>query len=130
MLSASYHICYWILSIAAAAVYQGMAVGLGYGEDIFRKSLLPLMVFALYIIWSGPRHHSTSWHAYQKAATGCLMVCLGAVTEFVYIPGGSAKPLKEIVHVLLAFSAIGTLESIRQNVSRHSVLDTLTQVLT
>ena len=58
------------------------------------------------------------------------MVCLGAVTEFVYIPGGSAKPLKEIVHVLLAFSAIGTLESIRQNVSRHSVLDTLTQVLT
>lgn len=125
MLSAKYHTCYWILSITAATVYHGMVTGLGYREDYFRKALIPLMAFALYIIGNDPRVRSRLWwHGYQKAATACLMVCLGAVAEFVYIPGGSAKPLKEIVHVLLAFSAVGTLESIRQNVSTAPALDT------
>lgn len=50
MLSARHHVCYWILSITAALVYQGLVTGLGFQENSFRIALIPLMGFAIYII--------------------------------------------------------------------------------
>lgn len=117
MLSARHHVCYWILSITAVLVYQGLVTGLGFQENSFRIALIPLMGFAIYIIWNGPGHLSSEWHVHLQAATACLMVCLGSVSGHLEMSDASAEQVKPIFHTFLAFSTISALESIRQNVS-------------
>lgn len=117
MLSARHHVRYWILSMTTALVYQGLVTGLGFQENFFRIALIPLMGFAIYIIWNGPGHFSREWHVYQQAAMACLMVCLGSVSGHLDISDASVEQVKPIFHTFLAFSAISALESIRQNVS-------------
>jgi hypothetical protein len=123
MLSARHHVCYWILSITAALVYQGLVTGLGFQENSFRIALIPLTGFAIYIIWNGPGHLSSEWHVHLQAAMACLMVCLGSVSGHLEMSDASAEQVKPIFHTFLAFSAISALESIRQNVSHPPILN-------
>ncbi|RSL65639.1 hypothetical protein CEP54_004122 [Fusarium duplospermum] len=115
MLSARHHVCYWILSITAALVYQGLVTGLGFQEEIFRMALIPLMGLAIYILWNGPGHLPSEWHIHQQVATACLMVCLGSVSGHLDLSDASVEKVKPMFHTFLAFSTISALESIRQN---------------
>ena len=122
MLSATYHLYYWTTSVTAAVIYHGLVTNLGWDEAIFRKLIVPLGAYAVHLIWAGPRLRSRSWHLLYFAATGCLMVSMGAVAESFFIPRGCVKQIKGAIHTLLDFSTVGTLEPVRQNVSRPAPL--------
>lgn len=50
------------------------------------------------------------------------MVCLGTAADEFIIPSCENGQIKGVIHTLLAFSVIGALEPIRQNVSQESFL--------
>ncbi|KAH7011836.1 hypothetical protein EDB80DRAFT_891603 [Ilyonectria destructans] len=115
MLSVKYHLSYWAISATAAVVYHALVATVGWNEANFRKLLVPLAAYTLYLVYTGPRIRSKPWHICHFAAIGCLVVSLGAITEYFFIPGVSVTPIKGVIHTILAFSAIGALEPLRQN---------------
>lgn len=123
MLSVKYHLSYWAISATAAVVYHALVATAGWNATNFRKLLIPLAAYTLYLVYNGPRIRSKSWHICHFVATGCLMVSLGAIAEYLFIPGVSVTPIKGVIHTILAFSAIGALEPLRQNVCPSIILD-------
>lgn len=115
MLSAKYHLIYWVTSAASAATYRGLISGLGLDEATPRTLLIPLGAYALYVLLVGPRTRQSN--GFHIATTGLLMVLLGTVAECFYLPGVDPRETKEIAHTCLAFSAAASLEPVRQNVS-------------
>ncbi|KAH6985770.1 hypothetical protein BKA56DRAFT_670020 [Ilyonectria sp. MPI-CAGE-AT-0026] len=115
MLSVKYHLFYWAISATAVVVYHALVAAAGWNEANFRNLLIPLAAYTLYLVYTGPRIRSKAWHICHFAATGCLVVSLGAIAEYFFIPGVSVAPIKGVIHAILAFSAIGALEPLRQN---------------
>jgi hypothetical protein len=116
MLSVKHHICYWLVSATAASSYHVLVSELGYPEAAFQLLLILLGTHAVYIIWTGP--YRQSWPSLHLAATGCLLVSLGAATRYVHVPGYDVKPIEGAIHTLLAFATLGALEPVRQNASK------------
>jgi len=116
MLSASHHIAYWAISATAAATYQFLVSRTEIPESVFRHSFKLLAGYMFYILWRGPRQRSCPpW--IHHLLTGCTILSLGAATDFVQlVPDVDASRIQFPVHILLAFTALGTLESVRQNV--------------
>lgn len=120
MLSLRYHMTYWAVSAAAVTFYDGLVNRLGWDQALLRKLLIPLGAYAVYQIWSGPRPCTRGQNLCHIAATGLLTVLLGSVAELFFLPNAAPGQLRAPAHALLAFSAVGLLEPIRQNVS-HSL---------
>ncbi len=126
MLSTKGHFRCWVLSILAASTYQGLLSTTDFGQLVSKVFLLPLLVYFVYMIFAGPRTDCQGWpHTLsQLAATGCLSTCLGAIADD-YTSNGERNYFGEytrfIVHTTLAFSAINTLEVIRQDVSSKNI---------
>lgn len=115
MLSVKHHVCYWLISALSAASYRVLVSKSGYPEAAFQLPLIFLGAYAVYIIWRGP--YRRSWPSLHLVATACLLISLGAATRYVHVPGHDVKQIEGVIHTLLAFSTLGALEPIRQNVS-------------
>lgn len=117
MLSARYHLAYWAAAFSAAAVYQLLhrLPGMIYACRI----ALPLLVFYIPPVawqWSIPGKKATDWQLIiHQAAVAHLLVALGSITNYYDVGNGGQVPAMAI-HALFAFTAVGTLESLRQNV--------------
>lgn len=120
MLSSKYHIAYWVVASVAVAIYRGALSVFGLqAETHLQYLLVPSLAFALYCILRGPRLKSASLcrDTTHYTAAFCLIVSLGSVSHFVHVPGETSPTSNSFIHACLAFSAFGTLEAIRQNVS-------------
>ncbi|KAF4982654.1 hypothetical protein FZEAL_1761 [Fusarium zealandicum] len=115
MLSVKHHACCWAASITTAVTYRGLEASFGYNTTVFRLFLAPLLAYALYLIGAGPRRRPKWWTPYHFTAVACLMVFLGAVSDAFIVLGSNNTRIKGVLHTLLAFSALGALESIRLN---------------
>ncbi|KAK3370049.1 hypothetical protein B0H63DRAFT_486035 [Podospora didyma] len=65
--------------------------------------------------WQQQQQSRLVWH---NIATWLLLVSLGAVTNFIHIEGlggDDAKLIQQVMHVLLAFTALGIFVPIRKN---------------
>lgn len=118
MLSAAHHAWCWGLSAIAAIIYDGLLFLLRCSQDVFRALLYPLIAYATFVIVTGPRPRHHQWPLYYFVATELLMLCLGVVaddyaTNRNYLGGYT----RGVIHAMLAFSAIATLEAVRQNVT-------------
>lgn len=116
MLSAKYHLAYWAAALSAAAMHVFLlpVPGIILAQQLF---LLPLAVYLLYTAkdWSF-REKPTDWQLYtHQAAVAHFLDALGSVVGYYKVQGGGPTPTF-LLHVLLAFTAVGTLESLRQNV--------------
>ena len=120
MLSAKYHIIYWLASVAAAVTYR-LIPTFQWHERLFQSLLYPLLADKLFFLWQGPKQERTdtwSWRScWYFVSTAFLLVSLGTAVEAFC---KDELELRQVgfTHVLLAFSTLGCLESVRQNVSR------------
>ena len=112
---------------------------LGIPVEVFEYILVPSALFGLYMVVKGPRPQELQegrymlvkgpqearymvvkggrWPFSVRFVTACLMVCVGTLTEYMDIPEENGDIFRAAFHTTLAFVVVGTLESIRQNVS-------------
>jgi uncharacterized membrane protein HdeD (DUF308 family) len=125
MLSGKHHIFYWVLSGAAAATH-GFVSTFRWPETLLPILLIPLGAYAFYFVGSGPHGHmQCSWKCryLHLWTTSCLLVSLGAAARAFYEYNHGQEQATDwkqigVIHTLLAFTVLGALEPIRQNVSR------------
>ncbi|KAM4065870.1 hypothetical protein HRG_000033 [Hirsutella rhossiliensis] len=113
MLSATHHVSYWIISAAAAAIYHCLVSVLECPSDLFEVFLIPLGAYAVHVLWAG--HGPKARPAVHIAATGCLVLSLGAAASSLHMPGVDVTQIRGGIHALLAFSVLGALEHKRQD---------------
>lgn len=114
MLSAKYHIAFWIISSTARFVYE-LIDTTPWRRAVFQSYVIYFLAEKSIFIWVGP---TPDWEPWYFAMTGGLLTFIGALlSDFIdNDPRGVA--LARVIHVLLAFTILGVLEPIRQNVSR------------
>ncbi|KAK5652317.1 hypothetical protein OQA88_10667 [Cercophora sp. LCS_1] len=112
MYSARYHLAYWGISAATAGTYR---VASYLCADVILHSLLAAStVYALHSLRNGPGHPQTHPRLYFASA-GCLLVSLGSLTKYFRAPDLDITPIRSLIHILLAFTALGVLEPLRRN---------------
>lgn len=118
MLSAKYHVAFWLISITARFIFE-LIETIPWNRDPFQAIILPSLAAQIIFIWTGP---SPKWMGVMAPCyivmTSCLLTSVGAsISDFDdNDPRGVA--LTRAIHVLLAYTILGVLEPIRQNVRR------------
>ena len=113
MYSSRYHAAYWLISVCATVTYR--LTSKICGEAFLSYLLVPLALRALYVMWKGPQQQpQNTFPPFDHAFF--LLVCLGSLAKCIHVPGLDTTPILGGIQTFLAFSALGALEPIRQNV--------------
>lgn len=123
MRSVKYHVAYWAVACAANIMYRASTLTLGVPEVLFQALLVPLLVFFVTLVVQGP--FPEPWPRHYYLASGALLVSLGSVSRYFYIPSVGVIQPNSFVHCCLAFEVAGTLESVRQDVSEAGSPDNI-----
>lgn len=123
MRSIQYHIAYWAVACAANIIYRVLTLTLGVPEVILQALLVPLLVFFVTLVVQGPC--PGPWPRFYYIASSVLLVSLGSVSRYFYIPSVGVIQPNSFVHCCLAFEVAGTLESLRQDVSEAGSPDNI-----
>lgn len=115
MRSVKYHVAYWAVACAGNIIYRASTLTLGVPELLFQALLVPLLVFFVTLVVQGPCPEP--WPRLYYIASGALLVSLGSVSRYFYIPSVGVIQPNNFVHCCVAFEVAGTLESVRQDVS-------------
>lgn len=113
MISATFHAQCWAISAAAVGCYHALVLGLGLRREFLESILVLTGSDAIFQFWDGP--HRQPPRLVRLLSTGCLLVSLGAATRHFEAPHIDLEHLQWIVHLLLAFTVLAVVESIRQN---------------
>ncbi|KJK74789.1 hypothetical protein H634G_09833 [Metarhizium anisopliae BRIP 53293] len=113
MRSVKYHVAYWAVACAGNIIYRASTLTLGVPELLFQALLVPLLVFFVTLVVQGPCPEP--WPRLYYIASGALLVSLGSVSRYFYIPSVGVIQPNNFVHCCVAFEVAGTLESVRQD---------------
>jgi hypothetical protein len=122
MLAAKYYLAYWAAAFSAAAVYQQLLHVPGMIHAC-RIGLPSLVIYTIRASWYWSfcecGQSTTDRRLWiHQAAVAYLLVALGSVVNYYQLPGGGHAPAV-LIHALCAFTTVGTLQSLRQNVRNH-----------
>ena len=120
MLSAEHHVGFWLASAAARLVYETLVSKLRPEVLIVimlisAARLLPIIAFG-----PPPAPQTPSQTRRHFVALGGLLTTMGVTMKAICDVSGTgaiAVAHERVVHILLAFTILGILEPIRQNVS-------------
>ena len=122
MLSVKHHVGFWLASVAGRVVYETLVSQLRPGVlwFIFLVTALKLLP----VIAGGPpaTPQTPAQTRVHFVAMAVLLTAMGVSVEAICDVSG-ASPIalghERVMHILLAFTILGILEPIRQNVSRE-----------
>lgn len=120
MLSSRYHAFSWAAATVAVASYRGMNFVFGRSVETYSQMLLlPLLLHSMYIIWKGPptRPQSQVNRAANLIGTCILLLSLGSVSDLVHTGDRTLPGFGCFVHACLAFVALGTRQSVEEDVN-------------
>lgn len=126
MLSENHHFVYWLSAISARILYEVLSV-FGWRYTAVGALLMLGAVERLILHWKPPipvRHKillSRDWGRLPYyELMGCALVSLGALVDVAMyrdiVAPAVALGHSRAVHILLAFSLLGVVEPVRQNV--------------
>ncbi|KJZ76018.1 hypothetical protein HIM_04474 [Hirsutella minnesotensis 3608] len=113
MLSAKEHVQYWAVSAAAAAFYQALVHGLGLDSQVMEFWLYASAFEAIFLMRHSPRLRALPTARFIYSSP--LLVPLGAATRLFRVPNMDVERFQWVIHVLLAFTALGVVEPPQQN---------------